>query len=462
MARQIFLLIIASFLWSCQTVNAPQSTAIDPVDHFAGYGKLSIVQAATSTTETFINVMGPRNRDYKFYVLLNGKPAGRVDVVEIVDPSPMLFKIYKLRVSELNPNTEYRLEVRIPYGDTIADYRTFKTFPAASPAVRFAVGSCFSDDFVFSHVREAIWQHMFEQNPDFILLNGDLVYVDTHDFVPREKATESDVWQRYIHSMEIIPLFHKERLIPVVATWDDHDYGTNDGNKNFAGKDFSRRAFRALFSSDDIKGVYENGAAGVYKTFSLSGQRFFLMDNRTFREPNGSAQVFAHWGKAQHSWLLEHLKSNDQPAWLVNGGQYFAPPIIVGSESNQPRQLNESLMADHPAHFRQLMKDLKESNAPVIFVSGDIHFSEILEVEATQLGYTTYEVTSSPIHSYLFRNKPGEPELWANPRRVVGAKDHNYILVESRVTPQGWEAEVKSYGVKRPEPLFAKKLVIKK
>ncbi|MCB0385541.1 MAG: alkaline phosphatase D family protein, partial [Bdellovibrionales bacterium] len=358
--RFLAIILMGAVILGCQGPAKVNVTATDHGDTFKGPGKLGIIQVATSGTETFINVMAPRNREYKFAVEQNGLPVGKVEILKKITPEPLHWQVLNLRISELPAGGDYRLLAQLAFNDEVVDARRFSTFKSVwDRPLRFALGSCMSEDFSFKHIQDKIWDHMLDQNPDFIVLDGDIVYVDSYDFVPRNKATKTDIWQRYFHSVEVVPLFHREKLIPILATWDDHDYGTNDSDKTFAGKEFALDAFQALFGSGDIPGIYENGKGGVYKLFQMAGQRFFLLDNRYYREERGSKNAFAHWGREQHAWLINHLKANDRPAWLVNGGQFFAPAILVDGRDGKKRQINETFMADHPTHFRQLMNDLK-------------------------------------------------------------------------------------------------------
>ena len=466
MARLLIVLVLVFGVSACsqpakKEIPPPVTTDVYS-DVYGGPGKLAIVQGATSTTEAYFNIMAPRNRKYKFEITHRNKAVGKITTLETIEPKNLHFKIIKIHVSDLQPSQEYELLAKISYKNSTIDRRMFRTFPEHQTNIRFVLGSCMSEDYAFKHVQDKIWDQILSHSPNLIILNGDIVYVDSYDFVPRNKATAMDIWQRYVHTMETVPLFHRKQLIPILATWDDHDYGTNDSDKSFKSKKHALAAFQAFFGSKDIAGVYENGKSGVYKYFSYAGQRFFMLDNRYFRNSRGSKNTYAHWGKTQHKWLIDNLNKNDEPAWLINGGQFFAPPVLVDGRDGKKRQINETFMGDHPIHFKTLIRDLKKVTAPVIFSSGDIHFSELLEIEADKIGYKTYEITSSPLHSYIFRNKPGQPELWDNPRRIAGAKDHNYILVDSQLSSKGWVNKVRSFGIKREQPLFAKELVIKR
>lgn len=423
-------------------------------------GQVSVIQVATSENETHFNIVKPRLRTFTYTVYQNGKPLkGAVQLIKNIQPPLLHWGVDKLKVVGLKPNTDYELFIEVPRYKWLADRRTFKTLDLKQKNIRFAFASCMSDAYSHKHARDLIWDQLARQNPDLIILGGDNIYVDSYDFVARDKVTEHDIWRRYFDSIRSLPIFSQKKLIPILATWDDHDYGVNNANKNFHGKDYALKAFKAVFGSANISGIYENGS-GVYKSFKGFGQNFYLLDNRSFREETHSTKAYAHLGKTQHEWLMKNLKADNDPSWIINGGQFFADPFIV-ERNGKKRQLNESFLADHPTHFNQFINDLKEIKTPFAFISGDIHFSEILKIENV-FDFTTYELTSSPIHAFMFRPEKGQPEFWPNPRRVVAHRDYNYFLVDSKATKEGLDIEVSSYGVKQKGPFFKKTLSIKR
>ena len=185
----------------------------------------------------------------------------------------------------------------------------------------------------------------------------------------------------------------------------------------------SKRNFNIFFPhKTEICNSMELGP-GISKKIKLGQQSFYLMDDRTFREDDGSTDSYAHWGKDQHEWLLRELE-NDQFAWIMNGSQIFSE-----------HHLKEAMAGHHKNHFNQLMMDLKTSPAKVLFYSGDVHFSEISKIETEMLGYETLELTSSSMHSSTF---PKLPEFFKNPRRIEGkaTAEHNFNYVKTSTTSQ--------------------------
>jgi phosphodiesterase/alkaline phosphatase D-like protein len=166
------------------------------------------------------------------------------------------------------------------------------------------------------------------------------------------------------------------------------------------------------------------------------------------------------WGQGLHQWAVHKIKSQSLPTWLVSGGQFFAPPFKLKSG----QQVNESFMNDYPRNFEILMADLRSSKSPVAFLSGDIHFSEIMKIESDFLGYDTFELTSSPLHAHIFRANDHQDEFFENKRRIKATKDYNFLWVESFYNPNSeWEIKVKSLGPNmKTQSFFEEFLKIKK
>lgn len=417
-------------------------------------GRLVIVQAATSQHETYINVMVPRMKEYSYQVLSSAGEEIPVRKFETIEYAQVHYKVDKLHIKNLKVGTTYKLKVidKFRKAETVVDERSFSALDLSRGRINFALISCMADDWRFEEIIDPMWARLRREMPDFVILNGDVVYVDSFDYVERRRATEQDLWQRYIDSFKRIPYFRQDRLIPTLATWDDHDFGTNDGDRSFINRDSARRVFKAFFGNPDIKGVYETGPGQTYSVFTGFGQKFFLMDNRSWRQPNkeqSTEEVFGHWGEVQHRWLISSLLVNTtHPVWLVNGNQFL---------NSKKSGSKESFEGNHPLHFRRLMEDLAKVKTPVIFASGDVHFSEIMRVPAKRgLGYDTYEITSSPMHSYAV-------EGWENPLRLQGAQslEFNFLMIQSRVQEGALFATVRSVGLAEDE-YFRKNLDVQK
>lgn len=460
MLRVLTLILSASLLAACAS-KTPSSTVASGATRTAREitkaqafkpGWLVILQGPTSSNEALINVMAPRLKTFEYVVLDPNGQAMKVEKYESIHYAPMLYKVDKLHVTGLVPGVSYKLQVVDAFRSsrTIVDEREFSALDLRATKTTFATMSCMADDWRFEEVIDPIWERLRQAKPDFLIMSGDVVYVDSFAFVERKKASEQDLWQRYIDSLNRMPLSHFRRLIPVLASWDDHDFGTNDGDRDFISKDPALRVFKAFFGGRDLVGVFENGPGGVATRFTGFGQNFVLMDNRFFRQANKEQkrqETFGHWGEKQHLWMVREIESRALPTWIVNGNQIF---------NGKQLDFKEALEANHPANYSRLLEDLKKAKAPVAFISGDIHFSEVMRIPAERLGFETYELTSSAMHSYT-------GEGWENPLRLPGAStiEFNYLLVTSEVQNGALKIDVRSQGLAKDD-LFKTSFEVKR
>lgn len=447
----LFLLVIV-FLYSCSTTSTTLKTSkeiMEAKNWPSGY--LSIIQGETSANHTYISIFSPRLKNYQYKVT---SPDGKVTEIKPffeLEEKNVFYKVVKLKIENLLPNTNYKLEIIDSFKEfkTVIDTRYFQTIDINKKDTTFALLSCISDDFRFREIIPTMWKKIENKNVDFILITGDVVYVDDFQFVQRQKANSFDIWQRYIDSFQVIPVFHWKNLKPILATWDDHDYGTNDSDKNFISKNVSNNLYHALFFGEDFQNIIKHGPTGVSREFHLFGHNFYLMDDRFEREEDKGHQndLYGHWGKNQHEWLIEKLKNNPGPSYIVNGNQ-----LLSGTDLS----FKEAMISNHSAEFKLLMQELKEYQWPVAFLSGDIHFSEIMAYPKEEFGFATYEFTSSSMHSFINKG-------WDNKYRIPGTfvNEFNFMLINSKAQERSLEVHVDTIGT--PDtPYFSKDFKITK
>ena len=78
---------------------------------------------------------------------------------------------------------------------------------------------------------------------------------------------------------ELQPLM---RSTAMFAIWDDHDFGPNNSDRTWKWKDVAFEVFREYFPGD--YGL--PGAAGCFHKFSWGDIDVFMLDDRSFRDPN--------------------------------------------------------------------------------------------------------------------------------------------------------------------------------
>ena len=131
---------------------------------------------------------------------------------------------------------------------------TFTTVPTEITKFRYMFGSCISFK---RDANQTIWNHVLQQEPAFLILNGDTVYSDTMNY--------SKHWEYHSKQRQIPTFANIIRQVPVYASWDDHDYGPNDSDGLNSGKEQSLQAFTDLFPNPSF-GTPTH--PGIYSTFS--------------------------------------------------------------------------------------------------------------------------------------------------------------------------------------------------
>ena len=167
---------------------------------------------------------------------------------------------------------------------------------------RIAFGSC-----NMQHEPQPLWQEILrlhqEEPLDLWVWGGDNIYADRRrSFTERaylylqgnehasdmfEAATPSKLRAEYQRQLRHPGYASLVRNIPVVGIWDDHDYGINDGNKNFASKSESKEFFLDFIGAP--KNDPRRSRDGVYSAHTVgSGEhtiKVILLDVRYNRDP---------------------------------------------------------------------------------------------------------------------------------------------------------------------------------
>jgi alkaline phosphatase D len=337
-----------------------------------------------------------------------------------IHPAWPQFAVDHIIAEGLRPGAEYQLLVIDAQTGNVRDQRVFTALDRSQKTGRSAIISCLCDDF--PDAQKEMWSVVANQNPDVVFLIGDAVYLDG-----RQSDDEAGMWRRHLEVRKSMDLFRWKRLRPVISVWDDHDFGINDGDRDFPLKNATRQMFEAMFGSDATDGLSRGPSLALEA--SLFGQRFYLMDDRYYRTK--SISQGSHWGEKQEDWLFSRLDSSDQPSFLMNGSQYFG--AYAGYESFE---------GQHPDQFARVLKQLSKQQAPVIFASGDRHFSELMRIEPKLLGYETLELTSSSLHSYA----PDQIPAKVNPRRLLATREYNFILVDSTALTGALDVKTQTIG----------------
>ncbi len=268
--------------------------------------------------------------------------------------------------------------------------------PSQPARVVLAMGSCASSTKFFD-----IWDQMAEQGADGVVLLGDTPYIDKPDLNSNRLA--------HREFLSIPNLQALVRTRPLWATWDDHDFGSNDSvGKRCKTKDQIRQAFieyRGLQS-------YGNGKEGIYTRFQYGPLEVFLLDPRYFSQTAPSPvdpEQPTCLGKDQWEWLLAGLAASTAPFKLVASG------MIWDDKKNKEKDDWETYAHEREALF-DFIADKKISG--VVLIGGDIHVSRHLRYPLKErLGYDLQQWIVSPLHERIIPelNVPHPALLWGEP-----------------------------------------------
>jgi hypothetical protein len=366
---------------------------------------LSIMQGMTDeTTAQFSIVAGSGN--YSFEVVRQDGAENAVELTaNFYTRSFSQDRVFRLNVTGLELGPVYRLRVLDEKG-MVKDEREFKALDLSERSVKAAFISCQLD---LLH-RDDIWQRLLEQKPEIVFFMGDNVYADRTSFLNKNPADEKQLWERYVLTRNRVAFYFQKRLIPVIATWDDHDFGADNQGRRFPWKEASHEIFETFMAQDPRPALI--AGPGVARKFSAFGADFFMLDGRSFRDDPGvtGAKML---GASQEKWFFESIQP--RASWLLTGSLFYGG--YTGGESFEA----------YGDDFKNFNRRLKDSGGLFCYGSGDVHFSEFMEIEAAQLGYKTFEMVSSSIHSYTF---PGHENRFSNPRRRASTSSHNFVIFE--------------------------------
>lgn len=306
---------------------------------------------------------------------LAGAPVGATDQRELTlvpDPAARGSAVGVLR--DLPPGSAWEYEVEVDGVVAPTARGRLRLAPGDGPArVRLALASCM--DAVSQPVQPS-WYLLRAERPDLLLLLGDNVYCDSTD---PAVAFAAHLRQRSVREFAAVA-----REVPVLATWDDHDYAGDDTDRTAPGKADALRTFRAVFP-DPGAGLPE--APGTFFRARWGPVELFVLDVRSWRDPNqapdGPDKTIL--GAAQEAWLLEGLSASRAPFKLVCSGSTFAAV---------PHDGWARFTHARARLFQEIARRRVEG---VLLCSGDLHRCQVDEHPAPEGGYPLIEVISSGI-----------------------------------------------------------------
>jgi alkaline phosphatase D len=263
-----------------------------------------------------------------------------------------------------------------------------------SYAYKYGLGSCLDQD-----LDQSIWGSIEKKNIDGFIFLGDNVYGD-------QSSGELDKLKRaYKKQKNKIPSWLNQKK--VLAIWDDHDYGKNDGGGEYENKEEAQELFLNFWKipNNDIrrkrKGVYFEESQiieGMNVQFIGLDTRYFrtkLVGRKNGYLPNNdpSASIL---GKNQWKWFEGVLKNSKADIIIILSS-------IQILATNHPYEKWSNFTFDR----NKLLTKIAESaaNKTILAISGDRHRAGLY-----QKG-NFIELTASSLNKGASKNIETDPLL---------------------------------------------------
>lgn len=267
------------------------------------------------------------------------------------------------------------------------------------PLSRIGFGSCAKQD-----KPQPIWDAVVDIKPQLFILLGDNIYGD---------STDMNVLKAKYGLLGDQPGYQKlKKTCPILATWDDHDYGADDAGADYPQKRESQRVFLDFFEAppNDPRRTQE----GVYsaRVFGPVGKQvqIILLDTRYFRSPLKLGYKPGEPGEGLRGKYVPNTDPDStilgaaQWRWLEEQLKVPAQVRIIGSSIQLIANEHGSEIWDNFPHerirFLKLLRDAKANG--VIILSGDRHLAEISRIpqgDPQGIGYPLFDVTSSSLNA---------------------------------------------------------------
>lgn len=298
-------------------------------------------------------------------------------------PEPVIVepKVQAMKEAQRN-SVEFRLNI---------PYRSLDTSKTVS---KFGFGSCNDQDQA-----QPMWLNIEKNSPDLFLMMGDNVYASRPETKP--------IFKQYLKLNENQDYRKLREQLPFLATWDDHDYGQNDGGETNPEKDEARNVFLNYWGY--LKQTLPKNQKAIYHSRMIgkapSRLHVIMLDTRWDRSdlvknPNydPAADVVPRpylphqdtntriLSEAQWQWLDEELSKKSELKIIVSSIQVIPDAHGFEKWGNFPHERKRLF---------NLIKNKKLKN--VVFLSGDRHLAAFSKHELAK-NHAIHEVTASALN----------------------------------------------------------------
>jgi len=273
------------------------------------------------------------------------------------------------------------------------------------------------------NMEQPLWKPILEHQPDLFVWGGDNVYADTEDM----EKMKSD-YNMVRSNPEYQQLMANTTI---TGTWDDHDYGINDGGVEWEKKKEAQQLFLDFIDvpANDIRRNREGVYTSEIYTTEEGSIKLLLLDTRYFRSGLKKSEVegmrYEAWKESDGGTILGEEQWNWLSLELAKDEADFT--IIVSSIQFLNDKHGWEKWGNHPSEVTKMYEVLTAAKARNIFVlSGDRHMAEFSVKEVPALGYPLVDFTTSG----LTKTYP-DTKLEANPfRKGRTVQELNFGLLQ--------------------------------
>ncbi len=304
---------------------------------------------------------------------------------------------------------------------------TGKSSSTASPKseLTIAFGSCNRQ-----LETQPIWKSVSKNKPDLWIWLGDIVYSDTEDMGKMKQDYDTQK-----HHPDYAPFAQETKILGI---WDDHDYGINNGGKEYPKKDSSKLL---LFDFLDLLQDSINMAHdGAYQSHTVSSGnlkiKILLLDTRYFRDTPHTTRA-SILGQKQWQWLVGELRENDADVHILASGVQILP-----EEHEFEKWAN---FGTDRTRLLQIL-DIMEVNNPIL-LSGDRHLAEVSLAPFPQSGRPIVEITSSGLtHAYTdFTSEANQYRIG----QVYADKNFGLLKINKQANTVNYTIEIRTESNKK-------------
>lgn len=264
-----------------------------------------------------------------------------------------------------------------------------------------------------------MWAQIASANPQLFLMIGDNVYGDN--------GWDADAGLESLRKAYALQASHPEfsgfrAQYPMMATWDDHDYGLNDAGGSFPMRRWGEELFETFWNSSDAvrsrPGVYDSsitGPDGKRVQVILLDTRFFRSDLKRMawskdRPPLGGylpddSPTKTVLGAEQWAWLQQELAKPADLRILVSSTQVITDAHQFEGWTNMPAER---------AKLYDMLAGREDSG--LVILTGDRHAAGIYRTE--HKGETIWELTSSSLNLAFGNDNDRSTAREPDPARV--------------------------------------------